>query len=53
MPGYLAAELGVRDSLVDAIGFSRGRFVVEGAGQPRLVVPAWAEFLRVAEDCRG
>lgn len=50
---YLVAELGARDSLIDAMGFSRGRFVVEGAGMPALVVPAWAEVLRVAEDCRG
>ena len=52
-PAYLAAELGVRDPILDAIGFSRGRFVVEAAGLPVLVVPAWAETLRVVEDCRG
>jgi hypothetical protein len=53
MPAYLAAELGVRDPVLDAIGFSRGRFVVEAQGLPVLVVPAWAETLRVVEDCRG
>jgi hypothetical protein len=47
------AELGARDTLIDAMGYSRGRFVVEGGGAPILVVPAWAEILRVAEDCRG
>ncbi|ATY33618.1 hypothetical protein [Sphingomonas psychrotolerans] len=47
------AELGARDTLIDAMGYSRGRFVVEGGGAPTLVVPAWAEILRVAEDCRG
>lgn len=52
-PAYLAAELGVRDPLLDAMGFSRGRFVVETQGLPTLVVPAWAETLRVVEDCRG
>lgn len=52
-PAYLAAELAVRDPLLDAIGFSRGRFVVETQGLPTLVVPAWAETLRVVEDCRG
>ena len=46
------ASLGARDGLIDAMGFSRGRFIVEMAGQPPLVVPAWAEILRVAEDCR-
>jgi len=48
-----AIELGARDALVDAMGYSRGRFVIEGGGMPTLVVPAWAEILRVAEDCRG
>lgn len=52
-PAYLAAELGVRDPVLDAIGFSRGRFVVEAQGLPVLVVPAWAETLRVVEDCRS
>lgn len=50
---WLAAELAPRDPALDAMGFSRGRFVVEGAGLPTLVVPAYAEILRVAEDCRG
>ncbi|MBC9033191.1 hypothetical protein IAG41_12400 [Sphingomonas sp. JC676] len=52
-PPYLAVELGARDPLLDAIGFSRGRFVVEVDGLQELVVPAWAETLRVVEDCRG
>jgi hypothetical protein len=52
-PAYLAAELGVRDPVLDALGFSRGRFVMEAEGLPVLVVPAWAETLRVVEDCRG
>ncbi|NIJ19956.1 hypothetical protein FHS95_001625 [Sphingomonas naasensis] len=47
------AELGARDPLIDAMGYSRGRIVVEGGGLPTLVVPAWSEILRVAEDCRG
>lgn len=50
---YLAAELQPRDAALDAMGYSRGRFVVEGAGLPTLVLPAWPEILRVAEDCRG
>lgn len=52
-PSYLAVTLAVRDPLLDAMGFSRGRFVIEQAGLPVLVVPAWAEILRVVEDCRG
>lgn len=50
---WLAAEIAPRDPLLDAIGFSRGRFLVEGNGLPTLVVPAYAEILRVVEDCRG
>ena len=48
-----AASLPANDPLLDAIGFSRGRFVVEGPGAPPLVVPAWAEILRLVEECRG
>lgn len=51
-PAYVAVELTPRDSLLDAIGYSRGRFIVEGAGLPTLVIPAWGEVLRVIEDCR-
>ncbi|RYY28322.1 MAG: hypothetical protein EOP62_03750 [Sphingomonadales bacterium] len=52
-PAYAAVELAPRDAIIDAIGFSRGRFVVQGGGATDLVVPAWPEILRVAEDCRG
>lgn len=41
------------DPLLDGIAFSRGRFVVAVTGAPRLVIPAWPEFARVVEDCRG
>lgn len=51
-PAYVAVALSPRDPLLDAIGFSRGRFVVEQGGAPTLVVPAWAEVARVTEDCR-
>jgi hypothetical protein len=50
---YIAVSLSPRDALLDAMAFSRGRFIVEQPGQPSLVVPAWAEFGRVVEDCRG
>ncbi|MGI4733181.1 MAG: hypothetical protein ACRYFW_15755 [Janthinobacterium lividum] len=46
------ALLSASDPLLDAIGFSRGRFVVEQAGAPPLVLPAWAEVERVVQDCR-
>lgn len=40
------------DQLIDAMGYSRGRFIVETPGAAPLVIPAWPEVLRVAEDCR-
>lgn len=51
-PGSVAVTLGARDSLLDAMGYSRGRFVVRAGDLPPLVLPAWAEVLRVVEDCR-
>ncbi len=53
VPAQVAAALAANDGLLDAMGFSRGRFVVEQPGAPTLVVPAWAEIERVTEDCRG
>ncbi len=47
------AQLAVADPLLDAMGFSRGRFVIERTGQPPLVIPAWPEILRVVENCRS
>lgn len=47
------AALPANDALLDAVGYSRGRFIVESAGAPPLVIPAWAEIQRVIEDCRG
>lgn len=52
-PPYVAAALAPTDPLLDAIGFSRGRFAVEQAGTAPLAIPAWAEIERVTEDCRG
>jgi hypothetical protein len=51
-PGLVGFARPASDRLFDAIGFSRGRFVVAGGGQT-LVVPAWPEFLRVVEECRN
>ena len=47
------AALPVRDPLLDAIAFSRGRFVIQQAGAAPLVMPTYAEIGRVIEDCRG
>jgi hypothetical protein len=52
-PVYAAAKLTPRDPQLDAAAFSRGRFVVSVTGLPNLVIPAWPEFTRVVEDCRG
>lgn len=52
VPAYVALALAPRDALLDAMAFSRGRFIVEQAGAPTLVVPAYAEIGRVTEDCR-
>lgn len=51
-PAYVATALAPSDGLLDALAFSRGRFIVEQAGGATLVVPAWAEMPRVTEDCR-
>jgi hypothetical protein len=51
-PLYVALALAATDPLLDAMAFSRGRFTLEQAGVPPLVVPAWAEIGRTIEDCR-
>lgn len=48
----LVVSLTPRDGLLEAMAFSRGRFVVEQPGLPALVLPSWAEIGRVTEDCR-
>lgn len=52
-PPAIVARLAARDPRLDQLAFSRGRFLVEVAGQDRLVIPAWPEVSRVIEDCRG
>jgi hypothetical protein len=53
MTAGTAISLSANDPLLDAIAFSRGRFVVEQTGVAPLVVPPHAEIGRVIEDCRG
>ncbi len=59
----IGTDLGVRtiaasgvvagnDPVLDAIAFSRGRFIVSG-GSSRLVLPASPEAARSIEDCRS
>lgn len=51
-PPYVATAIAPKDPLLDAIGFSRGRFTIEQTGQAPLVLPSWAEVERVTQDCR-
>jgi hypothetical protein len=52
-PAYVAAELDPRDTQLDAVAFSRGRFIISVKGSTDLVIPAWPEIARVVEDCRA
>jgi hypothetical protein len=44
-------RLQANDPLLDAIAFSRGRFMVTGGGAT-LAIPSWPEAARSIEDCR-
>jgi hypothetical protein len=46
-------RLSAYDPLLDAIAFSRGRFLVAGGGAGILAVPSWPEAARAIEDCRN
>jgi hypothetical protein len=49
----VAAHVGARDPLLDAIAFSRGRIAVDMPGSVAVVAPAAPEAARVIEDCRN
>jgi hypothetical protein len=51
--GRLTIQLGANDSLLDALSNSRARLGFTIGNEPPLVVPAWAEPVRVVEDCRA
>lgn len=51
-PPHFEIVFTVRDPLLDAMAFSRGRFMLEVAGTQTLVLPVWSELGRVIEDCR-
>lgn len=51
-PPTLAAQVPANDSHLDAIAFSRGKFLVSIPGLRDLVIPSWPEFAKVVEDCR-
>ncbi len=52
-PPYVAVELPVREPQLDAMAYSRGRFLVSIKGRDDLVIPSWPEIARVIEDCRA
>lgn len=52
LAGGLAVSIPARDGILDAIAFSRGRFVVEAPGEAAVIAPSWPEISRVIEDCR-
>jgi hypothetical protein len=41
------------DPLLDAMAFSRGRFLVSGGVGAALAIPSWPEAARAIEDCRN
>jgi hypothetical protein len=49
----VGADLSPSDSHLDAMAYSRGKFIVSIKGTSDLVVPSWPEVARVVEDCRG
>lgn len=50
--GWIVATIPARDRVLDAMAFSRGRFLLDVAGQTPLALPSWPEVSRVIEDCR-
>lgn len=48
-----SGRLMASDPLLDAIAFSRGRFIVSGGMGPAIAVPSWPEAARSIEDCRN
>jgi hypothetical protein len=51
--GRVIAQLGASDPFLDAIVFSRGRFVVSMPGSVPLIMPSGTELAHIVEDCRG
>ena len=47
-----AVTLSARAPVLDAMAYSRGRFVIEVTGLAPSYLPSWPEVSRVVEDCR-
>jgi len=52
-PPYAGAALPATDGFLDRLAYSRGRFRAQLGSAPPLVIPAWPEYARTIEDCRG
>lgn len=52
LPPNIWSETQASDPQLDALAFSRGRFLVSVIGTDDLVIPSWPEFAYVVEDCR-
>ena len=52
LSGIATVALDPRDPLLDAMVFSRGRFMIEVPGSQGRYLPSWTEMSRVIEDCR-
>ena len=50
--GGAQVRFAVRDPLLDAMAFSRGRFMVAAEGLTPVIVPSWPEVSRAIEACR-
>lgn len=50
---FASVETPATDPQLDAIAYSRGRFLVSMDGTSDIVIPDWPEIARVIEDCRG
>ncbi|MDR7103589.1 hypothetical protein [Croceicoccus sp. BE223] len=48
----IVAALAPHDPILDAMVFTRGRFMVQVQGTETLYLPSWPEIARVVEDCR-
>ena len=48
----VGGRLLANDPILDAMAFSRGRFLVSGGGAT-LAIPSWPEAARSIEDCRS
>jgi len=46
-------RLSANDPILDAMAFSRGRFLVTGGSAGVLALPSWPEAARAIEDCRN